>query len=480
MYRAMLVDDEYMILEGLKQLIPWEELGFTIVKTARSAKEALAYLETEKVNFILSDITMPEMSGLEMIEKIKGLDPTIAIMCLSGYQEFEYVREGMKLGIVDYLVKPVDRVELYEQVVQIRQLLDRKAQEKAVFRAQAVQRWVHDELNEAEFLTLIPEASLRKGPFTVLGIEAEDEVLGELIELLTTFEQMYYRKMDHRLICVWIGDISADERQQLSHYQTLAIGETVKDWENVYESYEKIMQKEQLARFYPDLLPTRSGFTSGSIDEEFSFLAFNKSLMIGDYQTIKKEVEHIFDEVTRKQLPPEDTKFIAFLMFNDLLRQFPAQIMEFYDEMIQHIRMSDTVYQLRELLEETLLALYHKKTKKPFSEVTQAIISLTKVRYKEELTLKLIADELHLNVVYIGQVFKKEMHLTFAQYLNQVRIKKAQELLLNSTQNINEISDAIGYNNTTYFSKMFKKLTGLAPKEFREQYASTYYEFVEE
>ncbi|MHC9000269.1 helix-turn-helix domain-containing protein [Enterococcus bulliens] len=70
--------------------------------------------------------------------------------------------------------------------------------------------------------------------------------------------------------------------------------------------------------------------------------------------------------------------------------------------------------------------------------------------------------------------------MTFAQYLNQVRIKKAQELLLNSTQNINEISDTIGYNNTTYFSKMFKKLTGLAPKEFREQYASTYYEFVEE
>lgn len=480
MYRAMLVDDEYMILEGLTQLIPWQELGFTIVKTARSAKEALEYLVDHRVEFILSDITMPEMSGLEMIEQIKQLDPAIEIMCLSGYQEFDYVREGMKLGIVDYLVKPVDRTELYEQVAHIKRLLDQKVQKDQHERAEAIHRWIQDELNDAEFLRLVPDPKQQVGPFTVLGIESDEATLARFVETLVSCHQEYYRLQQNRLVCVWIGDITQQEKQRLSQYEHLAIGETVSDWENVYESYEKIIQKEQLARFYPDLLPSRSGFTTGSIDEEFSFLAFNKSLMIGDYHTIQHELEHIFDEVIQKQLPPEDTKFIAFLIFNDLLRQFPAQIMEFYDDMIQHIRMSDTVYQLRTLLEETLIALYHKKTQKVFSEVTQSIISLTKARYQEELTLKLIADELHLNVVYIGQVFKKEMQVTFAQYLNQVRIKKAQELLLNSNQNINEIADAIGYNNTTYFSKMFKKLTGLTPKEFREHYQTIEYEFIEE
>lgn len=479
MYQAMLVDDEYMILEGLKQIIPWEELGFTVVKTARSAKEALAYLTDHKVDFILSDITMPEMSGLEMIEKMKAIDPTMEFMCLSGYQEFEYVREGMKLGIVDYLVKPVDRTELYDQVVNISKLIQAKQKNHEQLKNQAVKRWTMDELSEIEFLALVSDPQQRKGPFTVVGFEGEDSEIDQVIACLDHLEQPYFYVNQQHLIVVLIGEPRHVIDPIVSQFQQIGIGETVEDWENVYESYQKIIQKKELAQFYPDLLPKHQCTSKNSLEEEFSFLAFNKSLMIGDYHTINKELVKIFDEVTTKQLPPEDTKFIAFLLFNDLLRQFPAQIMELYDEVIQKIRQSETIHQLQALLEEILLELYYKKHQKPFSEVTQTIINLTKERYQEELTLKLIADELHLNVVYIGQVFKKEMHLSFAQYLNQVRIKKAQALLLNTTKNINEISDAIGYNNTTYFSKMFKKLTSLAPKEFREQYATTYYEVAE-
>lgn len=106
--------------------------------------------------------------------------------------------------------------------------------------------------------------------------------------------------------------------------------------------------------------------------------------------------------------------------------------------------------------------------------MTQKVIEIVQKDYRQDLTLKLVADRLHLNAVYLGQVFKKEMHNSFSQYLNQIRIKKAQQLLLHSTQTISEIADAIGYNNTNYFSKMFKKLNGITPKEFRDQYDSGY------
>lgn len=104
----MLVDDEYMILEGLKQILPWQELGFEIVKTARTAAEALAYLKAAPVDLVISDITMPEMSGIEMIDTAYKRGDKFAAIFLSGYQEFEYVKEGIRLGVKDYLVKPVD------------------------------------------------------------------------------------------------------------------------------------------------------------------------------------------------------------------------------------------------------------------------------------------------------------------------------------------------------------------------------------
>ncbi|XIJ97922.1 helix-turn-helix domain-containing protein [Streptococcus parauberis] len=94
--------------------------------------------------------------------------------------------------------------------------------------------------------------------------------------------------------------------------------------------------------------------------------------------------------------------------------------------------------------------------------------------YEQDLSLKLVSEKLHINSVYLGQCFKNETERSFAQYLNQVRIQKAQQMLLYSNKTINEIAFATGYNTNHYFIKMFKKLNGLSPKEFRDQYKDNY------
>lgn len=126
MYRVMFVDDEYMILEGLKWIIPWQELGFEIVKTARSAQEALAFLETESIDVLLTDITMPEMSGIELIEQAKKKGHQFISLILSGYQEFDYVKKGMALQVQDYLLKPVNKQELLANIQRIKTELDQQ------------------------------------------------------------------------------------------------------------------------------------------------------------------------------------------------------------------------------------------------------------------------------------------------------------------------------------------------------------------
>lgn len=112
MYRAMFVDDEYMILQGLQMILPWQELGFEVVHTAKSASEALEYLQEHSVDLLITDIRMPEMNGIDMIRQAQAFGNRFFSIILSGYQEFAFVKQGMALGVRNYLVKPVNKEEL--------------------------------------------------------------------------------------------------------------------------------------------------------------------------------------------------------------------------------------------------------------------------------------------------------------------------------------------------------------------------------
>ena len=151
MYRVMFVDDEYMILEGLKWIIPWQKLGFEIVKTARSAQEALAFLETESIDVLLTDITMPEMSGIELIEQAKKKGHQFISLILSGYQEFDYVKKGMALQVQDYLLKPVNKQELLANIQRIKTELDQQKKSHArvrLYLENGLRSWLNDEISE--------------------------------------------------------------------------------------------------------------------------------------------------------------------------------------------------------------------------------------------------------------------------------------------------------------------------------------------
>lgn len=112
MYKVLLVDDEYMVTEGLKRLIPFDKWDMEVVATASHADEALEYVQENPVDVIISDVNMPDKTGLDMIREMKEILPDAAYILLSGYQEFDYVKRAMNLSVVDYLVKPVDKVEL--------------------------------------------------------------------------------------------------------------------------------------------------------------------------------------------------------------------------------------------------------------------------------------------------------------------------------------------------------------------------------
>ncbi|HFK8646016.1 TPA: response regulator [Streptococcus pyogenes] len=487
MYKVLLVDDEYMILQGLTMIIDWQALGFEVVQTARSGKEALAYLTQYPVDVMISDVTMPGMTGLDLIEAAKTYHPQLQTLILSGYQEFSYVQKAMELETKGYLLKPVDKAELQAKMKQFKDWLD--AQQAESIRQEAyhdslLTLWLTDELSEKEFHQLsqdLPEHALTG--FTVLYVECS-EWIEEMEAYFKQEEQPCYLKKEEDkkiYLAILLGRAqqakaftSNLQKQFSENIQQIILGETVDDWENVYESYNQVRQ----SLFYNSQMsqPTDKGNSKLEMPESrLQFFAFNKALMIGDEPTILAKLEAIFHEMKALNFSPEDVKHVSFLLFSDIYRQFPILDKMTYLSMVKTIHDSQSIDRiLRELKKVLDVTNQNNSPEKRYSDLVSETIDFIRKEYHQELTLKAIADRLHVNGVYLGQCFKNETERSFTQYLNHVRIQKAQQLLLYTNQSINEIAYETGYNTNHYFIKMFKKLNGLSPKEFRDRYKDNY------
>lgn len=197
MYKVLLVDDEYMILQGLTMIIDWQALGFDVVSTARSGQEALAYLAQYPVDVMISDVNMPGMTGLDLIEAAKTNHPQLQTLILSGYQEFSYVQKAMELETKGYLLKPVDKAELQAKMKQFKDWLDAQQAEsirQETYHDSLLTLWLTDELSEKEFHQLsqdLPEHALTG--FTVLYVECS-EWIEEMEAYFKQEEQPCYLK----------------------------------------------------------------------------------------------------------------------------------------------------------------------------------------------------------------------------------------------------------------------------------------------
>ena len=184
MYKVLLVDDEYMITEGLKKLIPFEKWDMEVVYTAEDADQALAYVADYPVDIVITDVNMPGKTGLEMIDQMQSILPHAAYIIMSGYQDFAYVKKALNLRVADYLLKPVNKVELGNILEKLSQTLKKPDQETA-------NRLLHEDWSEEEF-----EQAIRGRKQLWIGVDKERkgfasssyQVLGKNLQLYLSDE----------------------------------------------------------------------------------------------------------------------------------------------------------------------------------------------------------------------------------------------------------------------------------------------------
>ncbi|MGL4346436.1 MAG: response regulator transcription factor [Cellulosilyticaceae bacterium] len=137
MYKVLLIDDEVFIREGMKAIIPWEELGCQIIGEAQDGEEGVEKILTLKPDIVISDIRMPRKSGLEMIDEIKTLNQNIQIIILTGFREFEYAQQAIRLGVLRFLLKPSKLDELKEAIVAAIENLKEAAEDTTVGKSES-------------------------------------------------------------------------------------------------------------------------------------------------------------------------------------------------------------------------------------------------------------------------------------------------------------------------------------------------------
>ena len=423
MYKVLLVDDEYMITEGLKRLIPFDKWDMEVVATANHADDALDYVREHPVDIVISDVNMPDKTGLEMIGEMKELLPNAYYILLSGYQEFDYVKKAMNLNVVDYLVKPVDKVELERLLEKIASQLGEQSHEPEILSQQLDEEAFKAHLSQKEnwWIGLSKE---KQGnfviPYYVLGQDWQIILADQEFEclLVMPFEAPYQANFEKWKFNVekalFYGTVNLDQSESLFSY---------------YEPIYRVIIQGNLQQIIEELT-----LLEKIVLENTPRVSITKQL----FTQFVMDVFHLFEHLKADDMTDIVKNIHAITTFEDLVAYTKETLTSFFGQ----YRMNENVVSVLEVIGRD---------------------------YKKELSLKDISKDLFINPVYLGQLIKKETNSTFAELLNKQRIKAAQQLLLSTNDSIEDICYTVGYSNVGYFYKVFRKLCGKSPKAYRKQ-----------
>lgn len=427
--KVMLVDDEYMIVEGLKKLIPCEELGLEIVHTDENAESAVDYLAQHPVDIVITDISMPDMTGLEMIAELKKRSPETECIVLSGYQDFNYARQAISLGVVDYLVKPVDCAALTDILARL-----------VANRRQGNWSWAREFLaGHEESLKHVDMDQFQDKTFYLtaghtLQVEAicqhEATVLGKKI-----------------VLALW---------QEKPEGNFLYVEECQFSIEQIHDIYKEVQQY-----FYYADTPIRA-----DSDAQDPYKLLSDKLTTGLFSDFVSLLPEVAGMLKARKMPMYLTQQIFVQLMSEVYQHLNKFDTDNFHIVVDAIHSYHSLEQMLDYVRDEVNALCQAHR---YSAHVTAVLKIVSEDYQQELTLKMMSDRLFLNAVYLGQIIKKETGAPFSELLNRQRIKVSQQLLMTTDKSIEEICFQVGYNNVGYFYKIFKRFCNESPKVYREQ-----------
>lgn len=506
MYNVLIADDEIEVREGLKLKVNWQDLGFVISGEAANGIEAEELLKAEHFDLLITDMNMPVMDGVQLLDICRSLNPSIQIMIITGYEDFHYARAGVRSQAMDYLLKPVTRDELKTTLNKIKDELDKK---KQLHGDSEMMQWrlsqYYKEMKQRFLLDLVrghrlPPSSLPERmrlfhleswqDHSVCFITAGMRNSGIQTASWERIPEMLH--LPFELLCHEIAQSYPDNVQVfhdgahpgIMHFITL---------EGIQHEFAQQITALTRSVLTMDVQVglglSVSGFERWKEGYIHSLLAWNSAGRKGAQDRVP-EVDH------SPLLPEETSRMLHRCLIRGELDSFRSVIRK---ELADSFRIS-TSHMIRSLFQISLLFEQESSWISPEwvlwlktpdqaelllmhwvedfvnqqqpSEVGEDTVIESAKRYIEEnymleLTLTSLADHYNYNSTYFSEIFKEAAGISFIQYVTEVRMKHAIRLLKETQLTVWDVTELTGFRSPSYFSSKFKKLFNISPSDYR-------------
>ena len=525
MLKVLIADDEPLVQIGLKSMIDWNALGFEICGIAANGDAAFDMIKAHMPEIVITDVQMPCLSGLELAKKCREIYGKLPVfIILSGYEDFHYAKEALSFQAIDYLVK----IDLTPEILTSALLLAKEEVNSALSKTAAPGGETLDVMlfSQRFFIRLLNNlfesseqlnaqaASLSIHLDYRLFCVAQVEILaegsaGELSQLysntLHMFENLVEKyiscqviPLDSRFFAVLFYSEKEDEEAFLSAMQTAltqtfamlyryynvtllaTVGRIVTEPGNASASYGDARQissyasKDDPILFFDDMPDT------GGLRNVFNLSIFRKDITYAfeymDQDILKETFSKITELLSQEHVPLPQALDVSgsILHFTLTLLQNGTEIANriFAGEpegycSLYRLKSVPAIIQWLKTLEEGLCLEFSERgdTQKNF------LVENTKKYIEEHLNQRIsladLAECFHISPNYLSQLFKKCENINLMEYIAQKKINASKELLQKPDLKIYEVADQFGFENAFYYSKVFKKVTGISPKEFR-------------
>ncbi len=510
MYSVLLVDDEELVLESIANLVQWESHGFRLTGTAGNGAAALEQFRKKPADIVITDIRMPVMDGLRLIERLREESPETEYVVLSGYGEYDYTSSAMALGVKHYLLKPSNEMKILEVLRKVgAELSDRRQQRQFQERLQSdyhkMLPHAKDQLLRDIALTGIYNKQDGDGIMDLFGIRQQRFQL-----VLFTFhdDTEYIHKFALKNIAEEVFKEEGAYLTTIIHNQILLLAnasefehlaEKIKQVQRVYKTYYKlaviaaVSEDGGFSSIRPmyesvkhclnfgftfqddyivtpqDVMEAERGWPleSANLKEKLA-TAVRTGNSVGASDSVR-EASRGFENGL---FDMKEAKNYCLDLFLEVIRQSEGALDEFVPQVPSLYNMP-TLHGAFLFLEETAVELAVRNSSMAAKRQNDVIDSMLQIVRENvgnpELSLKWIGSELlYVNVDYLGKLFTKKTGSKFSSFLIAQRMESAKRLMEEERElKVYDIAVRTGYpEDAQYFSKVFKKYTGMTPTEY--------------
>lgn len=496
--KVLIVDDELIMRQGLKFMVDWEKEGVQIVGEASNGKDGLELVETLHPNLILCDVVMPIMDGIDFTKIVHAKYPEIGIIMLSGYDKFEYVKTAWMNGVSDYLLKPTLTPE--ELVQAVKNVANKIPGIHLEMREgfDYIQRFVHflhgkEEVISIETLrNLFHYTRYRIGTIRIRHPHGKRRELTRLIyhavsewgEEKEEYDVICFQE-EEQIIGIVVNYGMKQQEQIMEEIQELedrirfidskifgVVSEETMDVKQLKEPYNQMIKKDIYQSFYrKEAIFQKQIEKKNQTGKRFDFYGFTNYLNTMQYESavnmlelyIKQAMEYEIEEYYLKN----QTKTLCYNLLVSMETKERAE--EKRREVFSDIDQTESVHEFHSKVTQLFLEFHEMIQQKQMDEVIHSIVSYIRENYEKDLNLMEVAKVFGFNYSYLSTYFHSHKGEGFSEYVNQIRVEKACQLLEEREKTIADISELVGYRDHSYFCRVFKKITGKTPSQYRRE-----------